>query len=207
MAFAQDEPKGKHKVVVHFNIKSMKRTAKAGKWPNAVHVVFDSPINLHEYNIPLGDMQVSDLHSGGFEQTRITFKPEMLEDLRAVKDVIEDSVEMLQQQSTFLNRFMTFVYSTPRATHQNVIKVEVCKWMASKKSVRQLLRDIAKHPETTLTERQHLRLEDLVTSEVATLYRTAMQDGGCSKELSVKYDISEYEINYMRAVAAKGYGK
>lgn len=150
---------------------------------------------------------MSDLHNGGFEQVNITFKPKMMEDLRPVRDVIEDSVEMLQQQSTFLNRFMTFVYSTPRATHQNVIKVEVCKWMASKRPVRQLLRDIAKHPETHLTERQHLRLEDLATSEVADLYRRAMQEGGCSKVLSVKYDISEYEINYMRAVAAKGYSK
>ena len=204
VAFAPEPEKRTHKVVVHHGIQSLRRALKEGRWKKATHLVFDTPVNLHEFRIPAGDMEVNDLQAGGFQQKPLELEGKPFEGFKERLNVIEESVELLKQQATFLNRFMTFVYSTPRATHQTVIKVEVCKWMLTKKRFPQLLKAIATSPETILNERQIKRLEDLTTSEVANLYREAMQEGGCSAELSVKYEVSEYEINYMRAVAAKG---
>jgi hypothetical protein len=57
--------------------------------------------------------------------------------------------------------------------------------------------------DSPLTAKQLARLNDILSSETATLYREAMREGGDSEVLARRYGISAYEINYMRAIAAR----
>lgn len=170
-------------------------------------LVFDSPIALRSMGVPYGDFTEEALHAGGIQCRIPTLEAVEVSELVPATDLIAQSVEVLKQQASVLNRLMTFIYSMPRATHQNAVKESVCIWMHTNKTFDHLLTAIKKTPEAVLTEKQIQRMSDIVTSDVAELYRTALREGGCSVELSVKYDVSEYELNYMRAIVKQAKDK
>ena len=170
-------------------------------------LVFDDPITLRSMGIPYGDFQEHALHAGGIQCELPSLECVEVDALEPATDLIVQSVEVLKQQASVLNRLMTFIYSLPRATHQNAVKEAVCNWMHTKKNFKLLLVEIKRTPEAVLSEKQLQRLQDIVTDEVSELYRTALREGGCSVELSVKYSVSEYEINYMRAIVRQSRNK
>ena len=173
-------------------------------WLKATHLVFDAPVELSEYTIPKQDFATpADIHVYGFvdKEPNLDFVEAEIE--RSGFNIIDEAVKEVKAQATILNQLMTFIYSLPRATHQTAVKEAVCHWMMLKYPVSKVEAMIAKTPEAVLNPKQLTRLRELLTSEVAQTYRRALQEGGDSEYLARKYEISAYEINYMRAVVSK----
>lgn len=193
--------------VVFFSMKDLRRNIDCHKsFYDTVFMVFDTPIALSAYSIKHMDFKIgSDVHIDGFECTplNLDLNVESGSIMRTGFDIVNASVDEVKAQRTLLNQLMTFIYTMPRATHQTPIKVVICNWMLSKSTLVKLNADLAKMKSSPLTPKQLARLNDILSSETANLYREAMQEGGDSEALARRYGISAYEINYMRAIAAK----
>lgn len=202
-------PVRKPKAITHVVYQSVRDFIRSvnkchSSWHKAVHLVFDAPVELSEYTIPQQDFSTpADIHVYGFvdKEPSLEFTDTTVE--RSGFNIIEEAVKEVKAQATILNQLMTFIYSLPRATHQTAVKESVCQWMMLKYPVSKVEAMIAKTPEAVLNQKQLTRLRELLTSEVAQLYRRALQEGGDSEHLARKYEISAYEINYMRAVVSK----
>lgn len=171
-----------------------------------ISLVFDNPIALSRYNIPVYDHE----HNGeftkeAFTETAIALDYEAVEVLEySGFDITAEVTTELKQQATILNQLMTFIYSLPRSTHQNAVKMAVCRWMPTRKTLQQLEADIVKTPEAVLNDKQVTRLHTILSSPVANLYRDAMRDKGDTEEIAARMGVSAYELNYMRAIIAQG---
>uniref|UniRef100_S5WBB7 Uncharacterized protein n=2 Tax=Pseudomonas phage PaBG TaxID=1335230 RepID=S5WBB7_9CAUD len=199
-------PKGIDYVIM-FSVKDMRRNLDAHQsFEPVVFLVFDTPIALSGYTIQHMDFKIgSDVHIDGFEciplNLNLSIDSKPFE--RSGLDIVQLSIEEVKAQRTLLNQLMTFIYSLPRATHQRPINSAVCSWMGSKTTLVKLNNDLAKMRDSPLTAKQLARLNDILSSETAVLYREAMREGGDSEVLARRYGISAYEINYMRAIAAR----
>lgn len=169
-----------------------------------VNLVFDSPIAISKFTIPPADFFVpTEIHIFGLVNKPADLNFQTVNEIKRTHFcLIEESVKEVKAQATVLNQMMTFIYSLPRSTHQTAVKEAVCQWMLGKYPLNRIEALIARTPEAVLNTKQLARLRELLSSEVATLYRTALQEGGESSELARKYSVSAYEINYMRAVVA-----
>jgi len=193
--------------VVFFSLKDLRRNIDCHpSFYDTIFMVFDTPIVLSGYNLKTMDYKIgSDVHIDGFEclPLNLELNVESGSVMRTGFDIINASVEEVKAQRTLLNQLMTFIYTLPRATHQTPIKVLVCNWMISKGSLVKLNADLEKMKASPLNQKQLARLNDILSSETANLYREALHEGGDSEALARRYGISAYEINYMRAIAAK----
>lgn len=165
--------------------------------------VFDDPMALSQYNLTPADFVMEeDFHIDGFSllPTMNLDAPEIVP-TRTQFNVVEYAKTIAKQQITFLNQFMTFIYSMPSETHQKPIKELVCKWMASKESLGQYCKRITKlRTQLLLTDKQVNRLQELVTSPVAELYRKALQLPGDEDEIARTLKVSAFELRYIRAI-------
>lgn len=194
--------------VVFFSVKDLRRNVSYDKsFDSVIFLVFDTPIALSGYNFKHMDFKIgADLHIDGFKCLPLKLDFEELEFQALTRtgfDIVQMSVDEVKAQRTLLNQLMTFIYQLPRATHQSVIKERICNWMASRNTLVKLNADLAKLKGSPLNDKQRARLNDILSSETALIYREAMREGGDSEALARRYGISAYEINYMRAIAAK----
>lgn len=194
--------------VLFFSAKDLRRNINYHKsFDNTVFLVFDNPITLAGYNFTAMDFKAgSDLHIDGIKCLPLKLDFDAIQPIgleRTRFDLVQMSVDEVKAQRTLLNQLMTFIYSLPRATHQNPIKEKVCSWMASRNTLVKLNGDLTRLKGSALNDKQRARLNDILSSETALLYREAMREGGDSEVLARRYGISAYEINYMRAIAAK----
>lgn len=194
--------------VVFFSIKDLRRNISYhASFDDVIFLVFDTPIALAHFNVKYMDFKMgADLHIDGFKCMPLKLDFEDLEFQALTRthfDIIQLSVDEVKAKRTLLNQLMTFIYTLPRATHQTPIKEYVCNWMLSKSTLVKLNADLAKMKASPLTDKQRARLNDILSSETALIYREAMREGGDSEALARRYVISAYEINYMRAIATK----
>ena len=194
--------------VVFFSVKDLRRNVSYhASFDDVIFLVFDTPIALSNYNFKYMDFKMGvDLHIDGFKCLPLKLDFEGLEFQALTRtdfDIIKMSVDEVKAKRTLLNQLMTFIYTLPRATHQTPIKECVCNWMLSKSTLVKLNADLAKMKASPLTDKQRARLNDILSSETALIYREAMREGGDSEALARRYVISAYEINYMRAIATK----
>jgi len=115
--------------------------------------------------------------------------------------VLTDNVK----HGSLLTPLMTFIYTLPRATHQTPVKEALAKFFFGT-SVQSALEDeLAKF----LSEKNLIKVRDLVTSEVARTYRDAFRDyrekikGGEKinlKSLCNRWNVNDYEMKYVLSV-------
>jgi hypothetical protein len=204
-------PKRKPKLtefVLFLGIKDLRRNINYHKsFDDVLFLVFDTPIALSAFNFRHMDFKIgADIHIDGFETKPVKFDFEAIQSLpieRTGFDIVQMSVDEVKAQRTLLNHLFTFIYTLPRATHQTPIKELICKWMASRHTLVKLNGDLTRMKNSPLNDKQRARLNDILSSETALIYREAMREGGESEGLARRYGISAYEINYMRAIAAK----
>lgn len=204
-------PKRKPKLleyVVFLSVKALRRNLEHHKsFESVIFLVFDTPIALSQFNFRHMDFKIgADLHIDGFECKPISLDFETITPIvlqRTHFDIVQKSVDEVKAQRTLLNQLMTFIYSLPRATHQTPVKELICRWMGSRNTMVKFNKDLDNMKSCPMTPKQRGRLNDILSSETALLYREAMREGGESEVLARRYDISAFEINYMRAIAAK----
>lgn len=171
---------------------------------DAQSYVFDDPISLTQYNLTPADFKMEDyFHVDGFSLVpliRLDRCPDV-EIERQQFNVLDHAKKIAKQQKTFLNQFMTFIYSMPSETHQKPIKELVCKWMASKESIGHYCKRIEKLRQTVqLNDKQVKRLTEILSSETTNLYRKALQMPGDEDDVAKELKISAYELRYIRAI-------
>ena len=192
---------------VMFSLKDMRRNLDChASFKDVTFLVFDTPIALSAYNIRHMDFKIGgDIHIDGFECSplNLNLDVEPITLSRTGFDIVQASVDEVKTLRTLLNQLMTFIYQLPRATHQTPIKELVCAWMGSNRTLVTLNNNLDKLKGSPLTPKQRARLNEILSSETALIYREAMREGGESDVLARRYGISAYEINYMRAIAAK----
>lgn len=206
---AQDEllPKRKPKdvsYVLFFSMKDFRRNLPCpAPYAELVFLVFDTPIALSAFTIKHMDFKIgTDVHIDGFECKPVDLNLDFAhtEIARTGFDIVQASVDEVKAKRTLLNQLMTFIYTLPRATHQKPIKEAICTWMASRNTLVKLNGDLGRMKASPLTAKQLARLNDILSTETALIYREAMREGGDSEVLATRYGISAFEINYMRAV-------
>lgn len=167
------------------------------------YFVFDSAFNLAAYTIHYMDMEIGNpLVTEGIinKPMRIDTDVEHLELERSHYDAIAEAVNEVKAQKTILNQLMTFIYTLSSATHQKPVKETICRWIVSKANIERLKKALLANKDAPLSVKQLDRIEVILTSDVAELYRTALREGGDTEILAEKYGISAYEMNYIRAV-------
>lgn len=172
---------------------------------DVVSYVCDDPISLSQYRgFTPADYKVEEFfHVDGFSLTPMRSLDNCPNNpvFREKFDIIETCAKIAKQQITFLNQFMTFVYSLPSETHQKPVKELVCKWMASTETVAQYCKRLEKQRESVhLSDKQVKRLVALVSSDTAQLYRDALQMPGPADVVARTMKISAYELRYIRAI-------
>lgn len=175
---------------------------------NNVYYVFDVPNLLAEYSFTYGDFRVAEnIHVDGLEPVPLTLEPKDKRLRNREFRLVIRAVECAKKQVTFLNQFMTFIYSMPSDTHQKPVKEAVCKWMVSggdAQSFDHMMDTLRKT--VHLTPKQMQRLSDLVFSDVAVLYKKALQIPGEEDDVAQSLSVSAYELRYMKAIAGVPYG-
>lgn len=174
---------------------------------DVVSYVCDDPISLSQYRgfTPADYKSEEFFHADGFSLVPMRSLDNCPDNpvVRERFDIIETASKVAKRQTTFLNQYMTFVYTMPRETHQTPIKEMMCKWMASKETLQQYCKRVEKLRETLhLGEKQVQRLIALVDTDVARLYKQALQTEGDVEEIAKSLKISAYELRYIRAINA-----
>lgn len=167
--------------------------------------VFDDPIRLSRFTVPVVDIECAKVfHKDGFLLKQDLNFSLPAKDVKVTKqkfDIVATCSDGVKCQKTFLNQFMTFVYSMPSGSHQKPIKKMVCKWMASKEPLSTFMRRLrSTGGDMPMSEKQYRRMEELLSSEVALIYRQAMQEKGDEDEVAERLQISAYELRYIRAI-------
>lgn len=174
---------------------------------DVVSYVCDDPISLSQYRgFTPADYKIEEFfHADGFSLVPIRSLENCPDNpvSRERFDIIETASKVAKKQTTFLNQYMTFVYTMPRETHQTPIKEMMCKWMASKEGLPQYCKRVEKLRETLhLSEKQVQRLIALADTDVARLYKQALQTEGDVETVAKSLKISAYELRYIRAINA-----
>lgn len=206
-AGGQLQKRNKFEYVFVMGLADLFRQNVDSSYDSATFYVFDDPLRLYSVGIGGADFKCSDsIYLDGLALFKLDTLPSgKYYDLDSLKtfhrSIIDEAIEEVKAQKTFLNQFMTFVYSMPSATHQKPIKAIVCEWMASKESLQKLNKTLDNIQSTSpMTQKQRARLNDILSSEVTALYRLALQQGGNEDEVAKKFSVSAYELRYVRAI-------
>jgi hypothetical protein len=189
---------------IFMSVHSFQRNREGLELRKVQSYVCDDPIALSQFSFTPADYRAEEFfHIDGFALTpciRLDKCPDV-PIVRLPFDVVKKAKDHAKQQATFLMQFMTFVYLTPSETHQKPIKELVCKWMASKESFSQYCKRVEKLRQTVpLTDKQVKRMNDLLSSPTAILYREALQMEGEEDDIAKQLKISAYELRYIRAI-------
>ena len=169
------------------------------------YYVVDSPLALMSVNIPKADCyEEENLHIDGLAITK-NINLAQLKDTPEVTyrnyNIVERSTKIAKAQLTFLNQFMTFIYSLPAESHQTPVKKLVCKWMSTTESFGVLQRKLEALRKTiSMNEKQVARLYAILSSDVTVKYRYALQQPGDEDEVAKVLKVSAYELRYIRAI-------
>lgn len=201
--------KNKYEYIFCLSINDLKRQTNLGpSYKDAAFYVFDDPLRLFRFGLQGADFEPADtIHLDGLVCSKLSTLPPAMEiDLVNMSfvgtvDIVAQATEEVKSQKTFLNQFMTFIYSMPSATHQKPIKEIVCKWMASKENVSKLNKRLDSINSTSpMSQKQRARLNELLSSDVTHLYRSALQEPGDEDDVALKMKVSAYELRYIRAI-------
>ena len=197
--------KNPRKHYVFMSILSFYKNRDTMELLDVVSYVCDDPISLSQYKgLTKADYKTEEFfHVDGFSLVPMRSLDNCPDNpvFREKFDIIETCATIAKQQITFLNQFMTFVYSLPSETHQKPVKELVCRWMASTETVEQYCKRLEKQRESVhLSEKQVKRLVALISSETAQLYRDALQMPGEADVVARSMKISAYELRYIRAI-------
>lgn len=177
-------------------------------------VVFDDPLSLYDFEgvIPLDYSESINPHLDAFELDSIDRKLLKGEDVSVVfspKKYVDTVQSKVESFTGILTQFMTFVYTTPRSSHQTPIKELACTWLCSdddENVLRNKLASLVKG--SPLNDRQQKRFLTLVTSPAAKIYKKALSEAkhlesyDCEEftAIAAKYAVSAYEMRYMLSI-------
>lgn len=183
------------------------------KYEGTTGIVCDNTMELHSIKgiIPLDYKEAIDIHVDAFDLAPIG-KKTFNEPDRTVyiqqEDYTDKIVEKVESFKGLLTQFMTFIYTNPSATHQTPLKNLACSWLASAENESELqvkLDTLVR--EIKLSEPKQKRFMELLTTETALLYKTAIAEtlnmDTDSKEfydIITKYEVSAYEVRYIMAI-------
>ena len=198
------ERKNKRQHFIFMSVQSFHYNREKLELREVQSYVCDDPIALSQFNFTPADYRAEELfHLEGFTLTpciRLDKCPD-IPITRTPFDAVKKAKDHAKQQATFLMQVMTFIYLTPSETHQKPIKELVCKWMASKETFNQYCKRLEKLRLTSpLTDKQVKRMNDLLSSPTAILYREALQMEGEEDDIAKLLKVSAYELRYMRAI-------
>ncbi len=191
-------------------------TVNSRKYNGKVGIVCASPLHLHEFDavLPLDYSESDNPHLDAFELGPIARRAFNMADVkvryekRDYTDVVQAKVESF---TGILTQFMTFVYTTPSATHQKPIKELACTWLVSGEDHKVLVDRLETLIKTVpLTDKQQAKFLSLMTSADAGTYGVALQEAKeCEsvdstefKAVASKYAVSAYEMRYILSVAS-----
>lgn len=188
----------------------------SNKYKGKLGIVFDSPLALFDFVglVPADFVESPDFHLDAFELHSLNLDLVKGEDTPVTycKQNYEEVVQAKVESFTgILTQFMTFVYTTPRATHQKHIKELACSWWSSDQTVPMLesrLEETAKG--SPLSDKQKKRFMDLTTSESALTYKKALAvvkklpSNDCEEftQAASDFGVSAYELRYILAIAS-----
>lgn len=200
VVYATDEPvDGEHVIV--FGVGNF---MKFHKNPDQFYYVIDNPISVMSLNIPKADIRVEEsIHIDGITLVKLNKLPAFVPVVPEFRNfnIVDASTVCAKSQITFLNQFMTFIYSMPSETHQTPVKKLVCKWMATTESFGVLQRKLEVLRQTVkMTDKQVKRLYDILDSDTTVKYRHALQQKGEEDDVAKELRVSAYELRYIRAI-------
>lgn len=168
--------------------------------------VLDAAVVLSKYNIYALDYKPSSvLHEDGLIRVNNARLPKNIPDVDLTRNrfnLMESCIEEVTAFVSILGPLMTFIYSLPKSTHQDPIKCCVCGWFTTKGTVKDLEKKIKQLVASPISDKQFKRLADICSTEEANLYKKALSDKNkTSTELSSEYGVSEFELNYIRAIS------
>lgn len=168
--------------------------------------VLDSAVVLSKYNIYALDYKPSNiLHENGLIRVNNAKLPKTVPDVDLTRNrfnLMESCIEEVTSFVSILGPLMTFIYSLPKSTHQDPIKCCVCGWFTTKGTVKDLEKKIKQLVASPISDKQFKRLADICSTEEAILYKKALLDKSkTSAALSTEYGVSEFELNYIRAIS------
>lgn len=208
-ASGQQIPKrNKHEYILFLSLNDLRKQTFGPSYKTASMYVFDDPLRLFKVGLLGADFTPSDnIHLDGLTMSKLDSLPPARDvefsklTFTGSSDIVFHATEEVKAQKTFLNQFMTFIYSMPSATHQKPIKELVCKWMASKESLAKFNKRLDEVcTRVHMTAKQRLRITELLSSEVTDLYRRALHEDGDEDDVAKRMQVSAYELRYIRAI-------
>lgn len=185
-------------------------------YANSVGILFASPIMLYRFTgiVPLDYKESADVHLEAFEFIQPDLTSALAREAEPITydchaDYADKVLEKVQSFTGILTPFMTFIYSMPSSTHQKPVKELGCYWLASTESETDLCTRIAEMQAITpLNDKQVKRFTDILTSDNAGVYRTALAATHKFEDLDSRdfittvsdHGVSAYEIRYIRSI-------
>ena len=177
-------------------------------------IVCDNVLILNNFEglVPLDFNEANEIHLDAFELNDINpdaFKTNDRLIAYSNKSYEDKVVDKVQSFKGILTQFMTFIYTTPSATHQKPLKELACSWLTSDSGPDELLKQLKiTVKQIKLSEQKQKRFITLLTSDNALLYKKALSEviavGNTeSKEfldIINKYGVSAYEVRYILAI-------
>jgi hypothetical protein len=193
-----------HLIFLSYN--DLKRQVVGPSYDNATFYVFDDPLRLFKVGLIGADYGRSEtLYLDGLTLFKLAELPKPqdvdLQEMEHQADLLEQALDEVKAQKTFLNQFMTYIYLLPNSTHQKPIKEAVFQWMVTKEPLAKLHKRLdALNNTSPLSEKQRTRLFGIVGSEVTELYRLALRQDGDPDDVAKELMVSSFEIRYIRAI-------
>lgn len=189
----------------HLIVLGVQNFVKYHKDESKSYYVVDNPLALMSINIHKYDIQEEEnVHIDGIALKPVGKCKPTTTDQEIVYqhyNIVDRATAIAKAQLTFLNQFMTFIYSLPAESHQTPVKKLVCKWMATTESFGGLQRKVEALRKTiNLNEKQVARLYAILGSDVTVKYRYALQQPGEEDEVAKVLKVSAYELRYIRAI-------
>ncbi len=124
---------------------------------------------------------------------------------RERRDFIGTMIDGVKRGS-LLNPLMTFIYSLPSATHQTPVKKACARYMYEGQTFDQMLKDLLKSNDLTLTDRAVAKMRSILESDVGRAFVCLFAEYRSRKNpetlqaLCDKYSASPYEVRYILSV-------
>jgi len=198
--------RNRYEHIFFLSYNDLKRQVVGPSYDNATFYVFDDPLRLFKVGLNGADFGRSEsLYLDGLTLFKLSelSKPEKigLQEVEQQADLLEQALNEVKAQKTFLNQFMTYIYLLPSATHQKPIREVVFLWMNTKEPLAKLNKRLDAIASTSpLSEKQRTRLIGIVSSEVTELYRLALRQDGDEDDVAKELMVSSYELRYIRAI-------
>lgn len=198
--------RNRYQHIIFLSFNDFKRQVVGPTYDSATFYVFDDPLRLFKVGLVGADYERSEaIYLDGLTLFKLAKLPEPqrleFEDLDAQPDLIEMATAEVKAQKTFLNQFMTFIYSLPGGSHQKPIKELTFHWMVTKEPISKLQKRLdAVNNSSPLSVKQRTRLCEIMSSEVTDLYRLALRLDGTEDEVAKRMMVSAYEMRYIRAI-------